>query len=160
MVSWPFKVCSFPGKLLFLDPAITLMRIKRMAACCVLLVRGPEHSKQHVHSLLRKVLDNGVTSNEYWRIVDCTDDLSWALFYYAGAAAAAGQAYSGAVLATPDGNWPSKDQEERLCAALDAAGIKLWELYRVDNKSCGGAPLDISSKDLSPQGVETSLFES
>ena len=27
------------------------------------------------------VLDNGVVSKEFWRIVDCTDDLSWALFY-------------------------------------------------------------------------------
>ena len=28
------------------------------------------------------VLDNGVTSEESWFIVDATDDLSWALFYY------------------------------------------------------------------------------
>jgi hypothetical protein len=105
-----------------------------------------------------QVLDNGVTSNEYWRIVDCTDDLSWALFYYAGAASAAGQAYSGAVLVTPDGAWPSKDQEERLCAALDAAGIKLWELYRVDNHCCEGAPLEISPKELPPKGISSTLF--
>lgn len=43
---------------------------------------------------------------QYWRIVDCTDDLAWALFYYAGAASAAGQSYSGAVLVTQDGTWP------------------------------------------------------
>lgn len=36
------------------------------------------------------VLDSGVTSEEFWRIVDATDDLHWALFYYAGAAKAAG----------------------------------------------------------------------
>jgi hypothetical protein len=24
------------------------------------------------------VLDNGVTSSEFWRIVDCDDDLDWA----------------------------------------------------------------------------------
>jgi hypothetical protein len=37
------------------------------------------------------VLDNGVTSLEFWRIVDVAEDLSWAVFYYSGAAAAAGQ---------------------------------------------------------------------
>ena len=45
---------------------------------------------------------------EYWRIVHCEDDLSWALFYYAGAASAAGQVYTGAILATPDGAWPAE----------------------------------------------------
>jgi hypothetical protein len=39
------------------------------------------------------VLDNGVTSNEYWRILDCADDLSFCLFYYSGAASAAGLSY-------------------------------------------------------------------
>jgi hypothetical protein len=37
------------------------------------------------------VLDNGVTSLEFWRIVDVAEDLSWAVFYYSGAASAAGQ---------------------------------------------------------------------
>ena len=37
----------------------------------------------------------------------CDDDLAWALFYYAGAAAAAGQTYIGAILATADGQWPT-----------------------------------------------------
>ena len=40
-------------------------------------------------------LDNGVTSNESWRIVDAVDDLSWSLFYYAGAASVVGQTYRG-----------------------------------------------------------------
>ena len=44
------------------------------------------------------VLDNGVTSSEFWRIVDCADNLSWALFYYAGAASVVGLTYRGAVL--------------------------------------------------------------
>ena len=51
-------------------------------------------------------MDNGVTSLEYWRIVDAADDMSWSLYYYAGAAKVAGQAYIGAVLATADGLWP------------------------------------------------------
>jgi hypothetical protein len=36
------------------------------------------------------VLDNGVTSKEHWRILDCDEDLNWCAFYYAGAAANAG----------------------------------------------------------------------
>lgn len=37
------------------------------------------------------VLDNGITSNEFWTIVDVADDLSWIVFHYAGAAGAIGQ---------------------------------------------------------------------
>lgn len=77
------------------------------------------------------VLDNGVTSNEYWRIVDAADDLSWVLFFYAGAAAAAGQAYSGSILVTPDGKWPV-GYDERLLTAFDRAGIKKWEFFKVN----------------------------
>ena len=55
------------------------------------------------------------------RIVDVPDDLSWALFAYSGAAAAAGQAYTGAVLCTADGQWPAASHEERVNAALRSA---------------------------------------
>ncbi|KAK6150538.1 hypothetical protein DH2020_015470 [Rehmannia glutinosa] len=41
------------------------------------------------------VLDNGVVSNEFWTIVDVSDDFSWGLFHYHGAARAAGQSYTG-----------------------------------------------------------------
>ena len=44
-------------------------------------------------------MDNGVMSKEYWRIVDAADDLTWALYYYAGAAKSAGQMYGGAGVA-------------------------------------------------------------
>ena len=36
------------------------------------------------------VLDNGVTSNEFWTIAGVADDLSWIVFHYAGAASAVG----------------------------------------------------------------------
>ena len=52
------------------------------------------------------------------RIVDVPDDLSWALFAYSGAASAAGQSYTGAVLCTADGQWPAASQEDRVNAAL------------------------------------------
>lgn len=41
------------------------------------------------------VLDNGVISKEFWRIVHVQEDMSWGLFYYAGAASVVGQAYRG-----------------------------------------------------------------
>ncbi|KAJ9516112.1 hypothetical protein QJQ45_024542 [Haematococcus lacustris] len=88
------------------------------------------------------VLDNGVTSNEYWRILDCDEDFGWALFYYSGAASAAGLSYSGAVLGTRDGAMPTgADVLRRLEAALELAGIKMWELSTVDNSNLEGAPL-------------------
>ncbi|CAM9244824.1 unnamed protein product [Phaeothamnion confervicola] len=89
------------------------------------------------------VLDNGVTSNEYWRIVDVAEDLSWGVFYYAGAAAAAGQAYAGALLVTPDGSWPSDDRMPAVRAAFARCDIRMWELSEVDNSDSAGAPLGL-----------------
>ncbi|CAH8263038.1 unnamed protein product [Arabidopsis lyrata] len=92
------------------------------------------------------VLDNGVVSNELWTIVDVSDDLSWGLFHYNGAARVAGQSYTGAVLVTPDGSYPAEKEKERLKSALEKCGIKEWELFAVDNCSCENPPLGI------PQG--------
>lgn len=94
------------------------------------------------------VLDNGVVSKEFWRIVDVTDDLSWGLFYYSGAAAAAGQSYTGAVLVTPDGKWPDTSQADRLTVALERCGIKIWEMYKVDNTISGSSDAPLGT----PQG--------
>ncbi|GAX80573.1 hypothetical protein CEUSTIGMA_g8010.t1 [Chlamydomonas eustigma] len=91
------------------------------------------------------VLDNGVTSNEFWRVLDCNEGLEWCLFYYSGAAATAGLSYSGAVLATRTGGMPADSGAlTRLESALDTAGIKMWELSTVDNRPevLLGAPLD------------------
>ena len=89
------------------------------------------------------VLDNGVVSKEFWTIVDVSDDFSWGLFHYSGAAAAAGQSYTGAVLVSPDGMYPPEMGGQRLLSALEKCSIKDWELYTVDNCSCEGAPLGI-----------------
>ncbi|KAH7520741.1 hypothetical protein FEM48_Zijuj08G0177500 [Ziziphus jujuba var. spinosa] len=89
------------------------------------------------------VLDNGVVSNEFWTIVDAPDDLSWALFHYSGAARVAGQSYTGAVLVSPDGQYPIDAEKRRLVSALESCGIKEWELYTVDNCSCQDPPLGI-----------------
>ena len=93
------------------------------------------------------VSDNGVTSYEEWTILDADDTsggLEWALFYYRGAAKAAGMQYTGAVLATRDGDWPQGvESAERIEQALKSAGIEPWELTRVDNsaEAVAGAPL-------------------
>lgn len=98
--------------------------------------RGQQPGQFHL-----SVLDNGVVSSEFWRILDCADDLSWAVFYYAGAAAAAGTSYTGALIVSPDGNWPlmSESTYERIERALDRAGIKMWEVYEVNNVDTGKA---------------------
>ncbi|KAM3359803.1 hypothetical protein P3S68_019514 [Capsicum galapagoense] len=89
------------------------------------------------------VLDNGVVSNEFWTIVDVSDDLSWGLFHDHGAARVAGQSYTRAVLVSPDGEYPAQKDKERLVSALDRCGIKEWELFNVDNCSCEDAPLGL-----------------
>lgn len=90
------------------------------------------------------VLDNGVVSNEFWTIVDVSDDLSWGLFHYSGAARVAGQSYTGAVLVSPDGSYPNqKKVSRRLNSALESSGIKEWEVFTVDNCSCHNPPLGI-----------------
>lgn len=89
------------------------------------------------------VLDNGVVSNEFWTIVDVSDDFSWGLFHYHGAARVAGQSYTGAVLVSPDGAYPDESQGQRLSSALDRCDIKDWELFDVDNFSCQNPPLGL-----------------
>ena len=36
-----------------------------------------------------------------------------------------------------------QEHEEKLQAAMEAAGIKRWELFSVDNSCCEGAPLEL-----------------
>ena len=51
----------------------------------------------------------------------------------------------GCAQVTPEGEWPADSQQQRLQASLDACGIKMWELFRVDNDCniCQGAPLGL-----------------
>jgi len=45
----------------------------------MLIVRGVSYQSVDQQWLsFMTVLDNGVVSNEYWRILDCADDMSWA----------------------------------------------------------------------------------
>ena len=96
------------------------------------------------------VLDNGITSDEFWTIVAVADNLNWIIFHYAGAAAAVGQRYLGGLLCTATGELPDDvDELPRVWDAVRAAGIEPWELYCVDNDrtsraylAAGPPPLD------------------
>ena len=102
------------------------------------------------------VLDNGVTSDEFWTIIDVADDLSYIIFHYAGAAGAVGQRYLGGLLCTADGSLPSEsEREDKIYAKLRSAGIDPWELFVVDNREdsvgaldAGPPPLDFYRKDV------------
>lgn len=96
------------------------------------------------------VLDNGVTSDEYWNIIGVADDLSWVCFHYAGAAAAVGMQYLGGLVCTPDGSLPEPNELPKVWECMRSAGIEPWELVMVDNNpkapgyiAAGRPPLDI-----------------
>lgn len=94
----------------------------------------------------RSVLDNGVTSMERWKILDADDGLTFGVFFYQGAAKAAGLSYTGCVVCTRTGEWPSDPKVlDRIERALKPAGIEMWELYKVDNSCslCENAPLGV-----------------
>ena len=102
------------------------------------------------------VLDNGVTSDEFWNILGCADDLSWVVFHYAGAAAAVGQRYLGGLLCTPDGELPRSSELEKIWQIFRSAEIEPWELFKVDNDdnspsalAAGPPPLDYYRKTAS-----------
>jgi len=95
------------------------------------------------------VLDNGVTSNEFWTIVGAADDLSWVVFHYAGAASAVGQRYLGGLLCTADGTLPSEDQLEEIWPVLQSCGIEPWELFVVDNDLQSSGALEAGVPPLS-----------
>lgn len=103
------------------------------------------------------VLDNGVRSSEFWRILDVDEDLRWAVFYYTGAAAAAGTSYTGALLCSADGEWPTdSDSVQRIDQAMAAGGIKMWELYNVCNENCSKDDT-LNKAGAPPLGILTSM---
>lgn len=88
------------------------------------------------------VLDNGVTSLEDWTVLSCDERQSegtpeWCVFSYAGAASKAGMGYYGAILASRDGRWPTDQRSlDMIEDSLERSGIKMWELFSVDNSQC------------------------
>lgn len=86
----------------------------------------------------------------------CAEDLDWAVFYYSGAASAAGITYRGALLCSPTGAVPTgRDIEQQVNAALEACGIRPWEMFTVDHSCCAEAPLSVpESGDTKLRAIE------
>lgn len=91
----------------------------------------PRYVASHAHSTPTYVWTYALSTLP--RKPDVDEDMQWILFHYSGAAAAAGQSYSGAILASATGYWPAGKEGyiNRIQAALDRAGIKPWELFMV-----------------------------
>ena len=110
------------------------------------------------------VLDNGVTSNEFWTIVGAADDLSWVVFSYAGAAAAVGQMYLGGLICTPDGSLPPPDKLEKVWEVLKKTSMAPWEMFPVKNDEASDAadagppPLNFYRADIVKARKEKGLM--
>ena len=103
------------------------------------------------------VLDNGVTLDEFWTIVDCADDLLHIVFHYAGAAGAAGQRYLSGLLYAADGALPAEEDRAQIYVKLWLEGIHVEqeELFVCDNHmdsegalDAGPPPLDLFRKEV------------
>jgi hypothetical protein len=145
---------SVNGRDMWYDPVFRLETLDGRHVWCkrhYKVRNGPEPG-----TFKLSVLDNGVTSNEFWTIAGVADDLSWVVFHYAGAATAVGQRYLGGLLCTPDGSLPTPESSmPEIWKAFQSVGIEPWELYVVTNdpKSegaliAGPPPLDFYRKDV------------
>jgi hypothetical protein len=93
---------------------------------------------------MRSARAAAVPCSEYWRIVAVDGALEWAVFYYSGAAAAAGITYRGALICTASGMMPEGAAAlERVNGALALCGIRPWEMFQANNSNCGSAPLSV-----------------
>ncbi|KAL3787384.1 hypothetical protein ACHAW5_008430 [Stephanodiscus triporus] len=145
------------GKDLWYDPVFRVETIDGRNVWCK---RHYRVRNGHVPGTFRfSVLDNGVTSKEFWTIVGAADDLSWVVFHYAGAAAAVGQRYIGGLLCTPDGRLPPSKDLDDIWRIFRSAEIEPWELFVVDNDetssgalSAGPPPLDYYRKTAAVVG--------
>ena len=77
------------GKDMWYDPVFRVETIDGRNVWCKRHYRVREATEPGTFRF--SVLDNGVTSSEFWNIVAVADDLSWIVFHYAGAATSVGQ---------------------------------------------------------------------
>eukprot|EP00584_Thalassiosira_punctigera_P003674 CAMPEP_0172535120 /NCGR_PEP_ID=MMETSP1067-20121228/7261_1 /TAXON_ID=265564 ORGANISM="Thalassiosira punctigera, Strain Tpunct2005C2" /NCGR_SAMPLE_ID=MMETSP1067 /ASSEMBLY_ACC=CAM_ASM_000444 /LENGTH=516 /DNA_ID=CAMNT_0013320019 /DNA_START=240 /DNA_END=1791 /DNA_ORIENTATION=+ len=145
---------SAKGKDLWYDPVFRVETINGRNVWCKRHYRV--RNGQVPGTFRFSVLDNGVTSDEFWTIVGAADDLSWVVFHYAGAAGAVGQRYLGGLLCTPDGQMPPTKDLDEIWKCLRSAEIEPWELFVVDNDdkspgalAAGAPPLDYYRKTAS-----------
>jgi len=144
---------SANGKSMWYDP---VFRVETIDGRNVWANRHYRVREEAVPGTFRfSVLDNGVTSDEFWTIVDCADDLSHIVFHYAGAAGAVGQRYLGGLLCTADGTLPAEEHREPIYEKLRSAGIEPWELFECDNRmdsegamDAGPPPLEFFRKEV------------
>ena len=145
------------GDGLWYDPVFRVETIDKRNVWCK---RHYRVRNENVPGTFRfSVLDNGVTSDEFWTIVGCADDLSWVVFHYAGAAGAVGQRYLGGLLCTPAGTLPNESELEKIWEVFRSAEIEPWELFVVNNNDsspgsieAGPPPLDFYRKTASALG--------
>eukprot|EP00594_Rhizosolenia_setigera_P001631 CAMPEP_0178947058 /NCGR_PEP_ID=MMETSP0789-20121207/4630_1 /TAXON_ID=3005 /ORGANISM="Rhizosolenia setigera, Strain CCMP 1694" /LENGTH=493 /DNA_ID=CAMNT_0020627119 /DNA_START=403 /DNA_END=1884 /DNA_ORIENTATION=+ len=154
---------SLNGKDLWYDPVFRVETIDERNVWC------KRHYKvrygKEPGTFYFSVLDNGVTSNEFWTIVDAANDLSWVIFHYAGAASAVGQRYIGGLLCTPDGSLPiDKEDTDRIWKSLKSCGIEPWELFVVNNDNtltdAGEPPLTFYRDEVDRAKEEKNKMES
>mmetsp|Transcript_37833 Transcript_37833/g.68138 ORF Transcript_37833/g.68138 Transcript_37833/m.68138 type:complete len:566 (+) Transcript_37833:126-1823(+) len=148
-----FYPCA-KGKDLWYDPVFRVETIDGRNIWCK---RHYRVKNSQVPGTFRfSVLDNGVTSDEFWTIVGAADDLRWVVLHYAGAAGAVGQRYIGGLLCTPGGELPPPEDLEEIWQVLRSAEIEPWELFVVNNDDkspgaleAGPPPLDFYRKTAS-----------
>jgi hypothetical protein len=121
------------GKDMWYDPVFRVETIDGRNVWCKRHYRVREAKETGTFRF--SVLDNGVTSSEFWTIVAVADDLSWIVFHYAGAAASVGQRYLGGLVCTKDGELPPESARDEIWSKLQSAGIEPWELFVCDNRS-------------------------
>jgi hypothetical protein len=123
------------GKDMWYDPVFRVNTVDDRHVWCKRHYRvrdGPEPGTFRL-----SVLDNGVTSNEFWTIAGVADDLSWVVFSYAGAASAVGQRYLGGLLCTPDGLLPPSNTLSKIWKVLEHTTMAPWEMFLVNNDDTG-----------------------
>ncbi len=133
-----FKVETLDGNTVWRE---RLYRVRR---------QPPEYRRDGLPVFRLSVLDNGVTSLEDWTVLACDEaELEWCVFAYAGAASRAGMSYSGAILASRDGSWPTDEGAlKTIRDALEQSSIKMWELFDVDNTKCSDFNPDVTALPL------------
>jgi VDE lipocalin domain len=149
-----YPAAAARGRDMWYDPVFRVVTLDGRNVWCK---RHYKVRPQPVPATFRfSVLDNGVTSDEFWTIVGAADDLSWIVFHYAGAAKAVGLRYLGGLLCTPDGALPEPSKLPEIWKCFQSAGIQPWELYMVDNDDdapghidAGPPPLEFYRKAVS-----------
>lgn len=86
-------------------------------------------------------MDSGMFLEEKWTLVAADDNLRWSVLYFTGLAKRAGLVYRGCIVLTKDGQIPAGQDYYNLQAAMERAGLKMWELQVLDQAPGWPEPL-------------------